>query len=75
MRIKVFWPITSICKIWNPFRFRNRRGRIIKDIKSRNKSDELTKRLHRQRIAKGEDTKKCFSIQAKRSLNIGRTVG
>jgi len=75
MRIKVFWPITAACRIWNPFRLRDRRGKIIKDIRARNRSDELTKQLHQQRIAKGEDTKKCFSIQAKRSLNLGRTVG
>ena len=74
MRIKVFWPITSICKVWNPLRLRNRRGRIVKDIKARRRSDELTKQIHQERIAKGEDTKKCFKIQSNRSLNLGRTV-
>jgi len=74
MRIKIGVlyrrPFLWLWKLWNPFKVRDKGGRIIKDRRFWKKSAQVSRQERERRKLAGEANTQWFSVKVMRSLDF-----
>lgn len=69
------WPFKYIWYLWNPFRFVDKKHRIITDIYNRHKAKKFSIKERQRRKDAGQGEKLCYSCTIVRSMGFSGDSG